>query len=703
MKSTIRFSYYLLAILVCGTSPGLAQPTSWHQTNGPYGGNVQALFVHPNGDLLAGTREGGLYRSSDNGETWDHIGLNGEFIWSFAVQPDGNLLIGIGGGIFRGSRDGTGWQQILSIDTAVRALALGTNGNIIAGSTQNDYPSESGQIFRSTDNGETWAQSNTGLRATGVRALLTDRDATIYAGTWSETSAGGGVFRSTDNGESWHSLGLAGLAVQALHIDESGTIAAATSEGVFFSSDSGVTWQPRNEGLPEGAVIALVAAADGRLLASNVHGVFRLSGSQWTPFGAGLTESHAQTLAGTPRGDVFAGSTVNGLFRLDRGASIWAHKSTGINNTNVTSLLENRDGFLFAVAAQIGVFRSRDAGISWQKLPLDGTRIGSLALGPDGVIYANASGFGGIHRSTDNGETWERLGLETAIVNNLLFRSNTEIFATTFDGLYRSGDAGATWQPIAFAGRHTASLIANHQGVLFVRSAGALHRSVDNGATWMALPAVSRNATGLAVNSVDHLFAATAYDGGVYRSMDNGESWEHTGLLAATETASDRLYVGPLHVTAGDELYAGTNRGLYRSLDNGESWVDISDNAIPNLISALLIDAAGHFFVATRASGIFRSGEPLPPQPVFDFQLEQNYPNPFNASTTFRFTLPQSGFVLLKIYDVRGREVATPVAEGRVAGANQVTWNAGDLPSGVYFARLQAGGLVETRKVMLLR
>ncbi len=91
--------------------------------------------------------------------------------------------------------------------------------------------------------------------------------------------------------------------------------------------------------------------------------------------------------------------------------------------------------------------------------------------------------------------------------------------------------------------------------------------------------------------------------------------------------------------------------------------------------------------------------------------LEQNYPNPFNPSTTIEFTLPQTSFVKLQIYDLLGHEVATLISEKLSAGNHQRIWMPRGLASGVYVYRLEADGsstgsgrvLVQTKKLVLLR
>jgi hypothetical protein len=86
------------------------------------------------------------------------------------------------------------------------------------------------------------------------------------------------------------------------------------------------------------------------------------------------------------------------------------------------------------------------------------------------------------------------------------------------------------------------------------------------------------------------------------------------------------------------------------------------------------------------------------------FALEQNYPNPFNPSTTIGFTLQESGLTTLKIYDAIGREVATVVNENLEAGMyHQKTFDARNLSSGVYFAKLTSGGKSQLKKLMLMK
>jgi len=85
------------------------------------------------------------------------------------------------------------------------------------------------------------------------------------------------------------------------------------------------------------------------------------------------------------------------------------------------------------------------------------------------------------------------------------------------------------------------------------------------------------------------------------------------------------------------------------------------------------------------------------------FALSQNYPNPFNPVTNFQFSIGSSQLTILKVYDILGREVATLVNEEKSAGSHSVSWDASGMASGVYFYRLTAGSLVETKKLVVMR
>ncbi len=95
-----------------------------------------------------------------------------------------------------------------------------------------------------------------------------------------------------------------------------------------------------------------------------------------------------------------------------------------------------------------------------------------------------------------------------------------------------------------------------------------------------------------------------------------------------------------------------------------------------------------------------RSSRSVIPQ---EMQLYQNYPNPFNPSTTIEYVLPITAFVLVKVYDVLGREVATLVKERQVAGYHSIKFESNSIPSGAYFYEILTGNASHVKKMIIVR
>ena len=90
-------------------------------------------------------------------------------------------------------------------------------------------------------------------------------------------------------------------------------------------------------------------------------------------------------------------------------------------------------------------------------------------------------------------------------------------------------------------------------------------------------------------------------------------------------------------------------------------------------------------------------------KPTYGFTLLQNHPNPFNPSTTIKFSVPQSGNVSIKVFDIRGGEIATLVDDYKQSGSYEISFNASNLSSGIYFYRMVSRNFFETKKMLLLK
>jgi hypothetical protein len=134
----------------------------------------------------------------------------------------------------------------------------------------------------------------------------------------------------------------------------------------------------------------------------------------------------------------------------------------------------------------------------------------------------------------------------------------------------------------------------------------------------------------------------------------------------------------------------GTFPRIYAVIDEQNSLTEIHENN----------NKSWNILQKTIATGIVETRDvELPNQ----FELQQNYPNPFNPLTTIEFTLEQSSFVELEVYNTLGERVAIVESKELVAGKHAYNFDARMLPSGLYFYRIQAGNFKDVKKMILLK
>jgi hypothetical protein len=97
--------------------------------------------------------------------------------------------------------------------------------------------------------------------------------------------------------------------------------------------------------------------------------------------------------------------------------------------------------------------------------------------------------------------------------------------------------------------------------------------------------------------------------------------------------------------------------------------------------------------------GIFGNNNSLPSKYI----LYQNYPNPFNPNTKISYSLPKASFVTIKIIDLPGRNILTPVNNFKQAGNYEIDFDGSDLASGIYFYTLEADNFTDTKKMILIK
>ncbi len=173
-------------------------------------------------------------------------------------------------------------------------------------------------------------------------------------------------------------------------------------------------------------------------------------------------------------------------------------------------------------------------------------------------------------------------------------------------------------------------------------------------------------------------------------SPDGGATWNDPVQLSSTNYVNDKKY-STYRATIGTKVRPAIDGKFSGGAD--VVWVEASETSSKGY--NIMYGNIPYVGTITDINEV----DSVPSQ----FELGQNYPNPFNPSTTFKISIPNKEFVTLAIYNALGQKVTEVISKNMQAGNYEFNWNANNLTSGVYFARLTAGANVQVRKVMLLK
>lgn len=698
----------MLLLLGSGVASGQRfEEVSWHQTSGPEGGRATAFFEHK-GNLFVGTSWGGIFRSTDDGQSWDYVGLAFvSEVTGIVESPAGTLIAGTyGDGIYRSTDGGTTWSvveettQRSSGPLITATIAVDSHGWILSGSRVGLFRSKddglswefvqyenvhsesiqtiasapSGQLFllayhtlyRFDEDRDVWV--DTGGNAGGFTQALAVLDSTtIFAGGRDLETDTRGLLRTTDSGQTWEMMALEEF-INFIDIDEAGRTFAGTDNGVYRSLDQGETWEQLE--LPQ------------------------------------------VTMIGTYGEDnVIVGLQDEGLFRSEDAGETWRETNNGFINSTVFATAIDAQGRIFA-GTERGVFRSTDAGATWERYGLD-EPVSELLITPSGNLFARSHG-NHLYRSsteTTNWQTIEAVSVQRVAGDRLALGPDGQLFDLEGTTLWRSDDEGETWQsieaPLAI------SLAIHPNGDIFLGSySKGVYRSSDEGQTWEQLtngltkindPEEMPEITSLIVDEEERIFAGT-YGNDIYRSVDGGDSWQS---IAEGEV---KFRAGSLVVWNG-KLFVGSGLdGVFVTEDGGDTWTPLNNNLANPWILSLSIDKDGYLVTGTFGNGVWRTEVPVnvsieeqPPEKFSDDSALQGYPNPFHSGATLAFTLSVPTPVRLSIHDIMGREVAVLLDEQKASGYHTAPFNAVSLPSGVYFVTLSTSQGTFQEQILLVK
>jgi photosystem II stability/assembly factor-like uncharacterized protein len=755
------------------------------------GARVTDLALHPTqGNIVyAAMASGGVFRSVDTGANWEPIfddqpslsvgsvaldPQNPERIYVGTGEANAASLSFFGTGLYRSLDEGQSWEYSGLEETryiARIAVDPGDSNRIFAAGTGSLFsPDPHRGVYRSEDGGDSWSLVFSLTDSTSCIDLVINpqNPDEIYAAMWERMRgltyrrSGGpssGIWRSQDGGESWSELssglptdshvGRIGLALCAESPDILYAIYADDSsyfDGVYKSSNGGDSWSRCNDSSLSGMYSSYGWwFGNIRVHPSDPNQVYALGlyfyrsqngGQSWSEVGGNMhVDHHAMAFVpGSPH-TIFNGND-GGLYRSGNGGDSWT--KLGNQPTSQFYAIEvdyQNPERLYGGTQDNGTLRTLSGATDdWERI-LGGDGFTCIVdPGNANRIYAEYQ-YGGLCRSTNGGSSFssatsgisgsDRRNWSTPVV---LDPNNSQTMYYGSYRLYRSLNGASSWSAISgdlTGGNHganfgtitTIAVAPSNSSVIYAGTDDAkVWRSTDGGTNWdyLADSLPERWVTRIAVDPYDEDIAYISYSGlrwdeavsHVFCTTNGGTSWtDISGNLP--ELPVSVILVDP---DFPSRLYVGTDLGCYFS-DGGTFWQALG-SGLPNVpvLDLKLHEPTRTLIAGTHGRSMFRLElqDPTEAADTAPLQLQQNYPNPFNPKTEIRFDLEKAGLAKLRIYDSSGRWVRSLLEGSLPAGEHRLHWDGRDhrgrdCASGTYFYRLDTGVKQLKRKMLLIR
>lgn len=385
----------------------------------------------------------------------------------------------------------------------------------------------------------------------------------------------------------------------------------------------------------------------------------------------------------------------------------------GLSGSYVGFITGNYENMWAAQYLGDSIYFSSNNGISWIRhgnISSDTSNhfITSILFFRDSILFSTSFGIGinsdGIYKSTDGGINWFPSG--NGLLNKKVWEINADItgnlFAGTIEGIYKSTDDGYNWvkvNTVPDSINVENIVITGNEEIIVAGSYDILLKSTDNGQTWVNITNGINHGSFSSLIYIEGLFLFLGTDGGIYKSSDLGEHW---GLVLPF------YEIRNIASNKSSMIIAGTELGTFLSTNLGDTWELINSGLPDSSIFSVFFDDDGYAFCSVTDFGIFRSNSQIVNvedtwQLLGSYSMLQNYPNPFNPLTKIKFAISKAAPTKLLVYDLLGKQVKSLMDEYKEAGTYEVTFNASELSSGVYFYTLQSAEFIFTKKMTLLK
>ena len=382
-----------------------------------------------------------------------------------------------------------------------------------------------------------------------------------------------------------------------------------------------------------------------------------------------------------------AGAVFDQIIRSTNGGTNWnivSWTTAATSVLNSISMVDANTGWV--VGSNSTVLRTSNGGVSWDSLPAAITGM-APTLNLCKVQFLNAN---------------------TGFIFSKTFNSTTGDTTTIF----KTSNAGLNWTKLRLTG---AVGTANQIYGAFMLDANTgwcinyvpvPYKTTDGGLTWTAQTLVDSWIGGY-LYDIKMVNANTGYISGgggkIYKTTNSGALWD---TISKPTNASYSFYTLEV-LNATTLLVAGSTGTTLYSSNSGTTWgiYNTSGSTVYGTYQfndgkAFAVGSSGFMWKNTNI--ITGTGSNVSEIPG-TYELAQNYPNPFNPTTTIKFAIPKAGIVTLKVYDITGKEV-TRIINNQFysAGWSNVTFNASNLSSGVYFYQMIVDNNVINAKKMVL-
>lgn len=393
---------------------------------------------------------------------------------------------------------------------------------------------------------------------------------------------------------------------------------------------------------------------------------------------------------------------------------IW-EQTNGPSNGNIWAIGIDEGDVIYA-ADDAKLFKSKDDGDSWELVKdwtSEADEIVEIVFNDSGHIFVGTFGGAGVYRSTDEGQTWLYPAFSLPGVNDIKIGHNSDIIAGTMLNVWISTDNGYNWvvKNQGLPGQTiVVCVFVDENENYFIGTYGSgidrIYKSTNFGESWFTS---GNGITTLAVISLKEtisniLFAGSADGQGIHRSTDGGLNWEFLTIGLPVISADYILESNSLGF-----VFAGmSSGGVYRSTNNGEYWMEYNSGLTNETILSFALNKDGLIFAGTWGDGVFKTIRSTTNVETKLLGSNSNYflkiyPNPFNSSTNVEFEIPESGRVIINLYNIIGEKIKKLVDQYLVLGSYSFGIQDDYLASGVYLIVFESNNYIITKKLLLLK